>query len=76
MMQVMKQALHEDLKERLRELDMTQAEFSRIADVEYTTVNRWVLGKRPIPGLVWAYLDLRLKIRDLAISAEKASSTS
>ena len=65
---------HDDLRGRLRDLDMTQAEFARIADVEYTTVNRWVHGKRPIPGLVWAYLELRRQVRDIANTASKAAS--
>jgi DNA-binding transcriptional regulator YiaG len=54
------------LKEKLRELDLSQAELSRVAAVEYSTVNRWATGARPVPGLLWAYLELRQQVRELA----------
>jgi len=61
---------HAKLKETLRDLGLSQAELARVADVEPTTVNRWATGKRPIPGLLWAYLELRRQIRALAQAAE------
>ena len=48
---------------------MSQAELARIAEVDATTVNRWVAGKRRIPGLVWAYLNLKREVRELADKA-------
>jgi hypothetical protein len=45
---------------------MSQADLARIAEVDTTTVSRWTNGKRRIPGLLWAYLDLKREVRNLA----------
>jgi transcriptional regulator with XRE-family HTH domain len=54
------------LRETLDALGLSQAELARVAEVKPTTVNRWATAKRPIPGLLWAYLELRRQVRELA----------
>lgn len=62
----MKHRQNADLRRALNELDMSQADLARIAEVDTTTVSRWANGRRRIPGLVWAYLDLKREVRELA----------
>jgi transcriptional regulator with XRE-family HTH domain len=71
----MKHSPHAELREQLADLKISQAEFARATDVEYTTVNRWANGKRPIPGLVWAYLDLKRQLRDIVKVASEAADS-
>ncbi len=70
----MKHSPHAELRRELGDLDMSQADLAREAEVAVTTVNRWANGRRPIPGLVWSYLRLRRELRDLAAAARKAVS--
>ena len=70
----MKHAPNVDLRNQLSDLGMSQADLARAADVPPTTVNRWATGKRPIPGIVWSYLDLKRQLREIAETASKAAA--
>ena len=65
----MKTRQNADLRQTLVELGMSQADLARVAEVDTTTVSRWATGKRRIPGIVWAYLNLKREVRELADKA-------
>jgi transcriptional regulator with XRE-family HTH domain len=50
------------LRAAIGELDLTQAEFSRLLDVSVGAVAQWLSEARPIPGPVEAYLNLLLRL--------------
>jgi DNA-binding transcriptional regulator YiaG len=57
---------NEDFRQALRELDVSQREFAeKWINTDYTAVNRWALGKAKVPGVAWAYIDLRLELKRL-----------
>lgn len=60
-----------EFKSALRELGLTQAEFSRRSGVAISTVNRWATGELPVPG--WAAWVVRL-LRERRDIREKLAS--
>jgi DNA-binding transcriptional regulator YiaG len=54
---------HQQFREALKELNISQHQFARDIEMDITTVNRWATGKAEIPGIAAAYVRLKLKAR-------------
>jgi DNA-binding transcriptional regulator YiaG len=52
-------------REMLKRTGMKQAEFARTIDMKPTTVSRWATGWQRPPGIVWAYLELKARVKEL-----------
>lgn len=46
-------------------LGITRRELAALTDTHINTVHGWVSGKRRVPKVVLAYLELRLKVKKL-----------
>lgn len=55
-----------DLAGALKAAGWTKKEFAKRAGVHPNTVTAWVMGRREVPGIVVAYLDLIARLRALA----------
>ena len=52
-------------KDMIRRIGIKQAQFAREIDMDVNTVSRWAQGTQRAPGLLWAYLELRAKVKEL-----------
>lgn len=55
----------ERLRASLKRLGISQATFAKEIDMNPLTVSRWATGVAQPSGIVWAYLSLRTKVKDL-----------
>jgi hypothetical protein len=60
----------EEFTAALAQLGWKQTDFARMTDTDKNTPNRWVKGHVSIPGWVPHYLEMALRIRQLAALVE------
>jgi transcriptional regulator with XRE-family HTH domain len=54
------------MKDTLKILGWTSAEFAKRTGTHVTTVSRWIHGRIPIPKWVHAYLQMALNVKVLS----------
>lgn len=52
-------------KELLDRIGIKQSELARELDIPANTVSRWATGRQQPFRVVWAYLELRAKVKEL-----------
>ena len=55
----------ERLRAALKQLNLSQAKFAKEIDMDPITVSRWATGTAQPSGILWAYIRLRTKIKEL-----------